>query len=363
MRVGIYSPYLYICGGGEKYVGKIAEVLASENNVEFLVEQEPNIGELEGMLGLKLAKIDFRAIQVSSPFLLKRNYFLSRLTKSYDLFINQERFSSIPSKAKMSFSIQEVPPTRLNFPRYNPVYKILLDPTLETYDKIVTNSNFTKKWIEEWYERNAEVLYPPVDTTEFIPLPKQNFVLSVGRFFVAGHSKKQLEMIRIFKELSQNALCDWELHLAGSVENNTQDQAYLENCREEARGHPIYFHVNASMSVLKELYGRSRIFWCATGLGEDGYPHKMEHFGMSTVEAMSAGCVPIVIRRGGQPEIVRNNVDGFCWNSVEEFRNITVKLAHDDDLLVRMSESSIERSRYFGMDVFERRVRETFLMA
>jgi glycosyltransferase involved in cell wall biosynthesis len=362
VRIGIYSPYLDICGGGEKYVGNIAEVLASENNVEFLVEREPNIGELENRLGLKLAKIGFRAIQVSSPFLSKRNYFFSRLTKSYDLFINQEHFSSIPSKAKLSFSIQEVPPTRLNFPRYNPVHKILFDPGLKTYDKIVTNSNFTKKWIDEWYKRSAEVLYPAVDTKQFIPLSKRNFVLSVGRFFVAGHSKKQFEMIKIFEELSQNGMRDWELHLAGSIDDNIQDRAYLEECREEARGHPIYFHVNASLSVLTELYGKSRIFWCATGLGEDGIPHKMEHFGISTVEAMSAGCVPVVIRRGGQPEIVRDNVDGFCWNSVEELRNLTLKLANDDALLVEMSESSVEKSKDFGMDVFERRARETFLM-
>jgi glycosyltransferase involved in cell wall biosynthesis len=120
--------------------------------------------------------------------------------------------------------------------------------------------------------------------------------------------------------------------------------------------------VNASLSVLTELYGKSRIFWCATGLGEDGIPHKMEHFGISTVEAMSAGCVPVVIRRGGQPEIVRDNVDGFCWNSVEELRNLTLKLANDDALLVEMSESSVEKSKDFGMDVFERRARETFLM-
>lgn len=367
MRVGIYSPsFLQVYGGGEKYVGTIAEILAGENDVEFLVEQEPNIGELENRLGLKLAKIGFRAIRVSTHFLLKRNYSFSRITESYDLFINQEHFSCIPSKAKLSFSVQEVPPTKLNFPQYNRAralsYNIFLDPELKTYDKIVTNSNFTKKWIEEWYHRSADVLYPPVDTNQFIPLAKRNFVLSVGRFFAKGHSKKQFEMVKIFKELSRNGMRDWELHFVGSVENSAQDMAYLEICREEARGYPVYFHANASLNVLTKLYGRSKIFWCATGLGEDGYPDKMEHFGMSTLEAMSAGCVPIVICRRGQPEIVRNNVDGFCWNNVEEFKNLTLKGANDDALLMKMSESSVERSKYFGMDAFEGRVRKTFLM-
>ncbi len=35
--------------------------------------------------------------------------------------------------------------------------------------------------------------------------------------------------------------------------------------------------------------------------------------GMTTPEAMSAGCVPVVIRKGGQPEIVRHGLDGFLW--------------------------------------------------
>ena len=351
-----------MCGGGEKYVGKIAEVLSVNNDVNFLVEQEPNIDDLENRLGLQLSNIGF-SVAGKSRFISKRNLSLSRLTNGYDLFINQEHFSSIPSKAKRSVSIQEVPPTKLNVPRYNTFHKILLDTKLKTYDQMVTNSNFTKKWLEEWYGRNAEVLYPPIETNRFTPLPKQNFILSVGRFFVADHSKKQFEMIKTFKNLSQNGLRDWELHLVGSVEDNIQDREYLEKCREEAHGYPIHFHVNVSLSKLMELYGCSKIFWCMTGFGEDAnaHPEKMEHFGLSTVEAMSAGCVPVVIYRGGQPEIMRDNIDGFCWKSIEEFRDRNLRLANNADLLATMSASSVKRSKHFGMDVFEKKVRKIFL--
>lgn len=369
MRVGIYSPGLNCCGGGEKYIGKIAEILARENEVEFLVEQEPFLDELENRLSLDLGRIGFRTIKVSKKIYASWLYSLSRFTKDYDLFINQEHFSSIPSKARRSISIQEVPPTKLNFPSYNPIYNFLLarlpalfDPELETYDKIVTNSNFTKKWIEKWYNRIAEVLYPPVDTSQFTPSFKENIILSVGRFFSGGHCKEQLEMIRIYKELAeQNS--GWEFHLAGGLaKNSIYDRTYLRRCQAEARGHPVYFHVNASAKELVKLYGRSKIFWSATGLGENRYPDEMEHFGITTIEAMSAGCVPVVIAKGGQPEIVRDNVDGFHWTCREELKELTLKLENDDNLLRKMSESSIGRSRDFGMDVFERRVNEIFSM-
>lgn len=41
----------------------------------------------------------------------------------------------------------------------------------------------------------------------------------------------------------------------------------------------------------------------------------LEHFGITTVETMSAGCVPIVINRG-QPEIVKEGT-GYVWYTLE----------------------------------------------
>jgi len=365
MEICIFTPYINVCGGGEKYIGKTAEVLAVDNDVHFLVEQKPNTDELENRLGLQLSNMDFMVAETSPCSLSKRNLALSSLTKNYDLFINQEHFSSIKSQAQQSIIIQEVPPTRLNFPKYNIFHKLLLDTKLSTYEKIVVNSYFTKRWVDKWYNRCGEVLYPPVETSQFVPLQKKNYVLSVGRFMAKYHCKKQFEMIKAFKNLSENGMSDWELHLVGSVEDNVDDSEYLERCREEANGYSIYFHVNAPLRELIKLYGNSKIFWCMTGFGEDAavHPYKMEHFGMSTVEAMSAGCVPVVIRGGGQPEIVRDGVEGFCWGTLEEFRDRNLRLANDADLLANMSASSVERSKYFGIDVFEKRVRQIFLSA
>ncbi len=57
------------------------------------------------------------------------------------------------------------------------------------------------------------------------------------------------------------------------------------------------FHVDAPGAELADLYARASIFWHAAGLGEDAEddPNRMEHFGISIVEAMSAGAVPVVL--------------------------------------------------------------------
>ena len=58
---------------------------------------------------------------------------------------------------------------------------------------------------------------------------------------------------------------------------------------------------NASNAQLKSLYQTAKIFWHAKGMDVDEHLHPdlTEHFGMTTVEAMAGGCVPVVINKGG----------------------------------------------------------------
>lgn len=375
MKIGIYSPFSNICGGGEKYVCKIAELLSEENNVEFIIFKELNVKRLENRLNVNLSKLEIEHIKNSNlfnlfsevPYLrvlirILRIPSIVKITKKYDLFINQEHFPFIPSMAKKSILICEVPPTRLSYHLSNNlITNLIFNSNLKTYDKIVVNSFYTKKWTRKYYKNKIEILYPPIDTEQFSPLSKQNIILSVGRFFIGGHCKKQFEMIVFFKQLykENKILEDWEYHLVGGLIENIKDKEYLEKCKEEARNYPVYFHINVAFQDLKELYGMAKIFWHATGFNEDKkkHPERMEHFGITTGEAMSAGCVPVVINRGGQPEIVRNLIDGFLWNNTGELKKHTLKLISNNNLWQKMSQTSIKRSLEFGINKFRERVK------
>jgi glycosyltransferase involved in cell wall biosynthesis len=375
MKIAIYAPGLVeIFGGGEKYISKIAEILSEENSVDFIVTKEPNMKELENRLNVNLSRVAIKHIKI--PNLLSKvrylkslsiKYAISRVTRKYDLFINQDRFSSIPSLARRGILLCEIPPTELNqsCSQFKSRFKnLFLDPRSKTYNKVIANSLYTKKWAEKYYSTKIEVLYPPVDTEEFLPSSKQNIILSIGRFFVGGHCKKQLEMIRVFKDLYMNgeSLKSWAYHLVGGINNDVNNQNYLRRCKDEAQGYPIYFHINAPFQILQELCGKAKIYWHATGLyeNEDMYPERMEHFGISTVEAMSAGCVPVVINRGGQPEIVRHNTDGFLWDTLEELKKYTLELVNNRIMWKQMSESSIKRSQEFNIKRFREAVKRIF---
>ena len=78
---------------------------------------------------------------------------------------------------------------------------------------------------------------------------------------------------------------------------------------------------------------------------------------MTTAEAMAGGCVPVVIDRAGQREIVRDGVDGFRWTTPAELLAATARLAHDPGLHARMSTSAVERAGAYGEQAFTDRWR------
>ena len=103
--------------------------------------------------------------------------------------------------------------------------------------------------------------------------------------------------------------------------------------RRDAIGLPVDVHVNAPGTVVEHLLGEASLYWHGAGLGEDPsrHPERFEHFGISVVEAMAAGAVPLVFGAAGPAEIVRDGVDGIHWTTLDELADATVQLVADTD--------------------------------
>lgn len=228
---------------------------------------------------------------------------------------------------------------------------------IESYEKIVTISQFSQYWIQHYWKMGSEILFPPVNIKTFSPAKsKQNMIMHVGRFFVGGHSKKQLDLVRVFKQLCNSGVKDWELHLVGSVAPGEIHAHYLETIKEEIEDYPIIIHLDVPFTELKYLLGEAKLYWHATGLDEED-PIKMEHFGITTVEAMASGCVPLVINKGGQPEIVTKE-SGFVWDTRDELINFSKQLINDPKLLAQMREAALERSHVFSKEQFQKQLKD-----
>ena len=222
------------------------------------------------------------------------------------------------------------------------------------YDVLWAISRYTQRWIRAYWNLPSTLLYPPVPVDSFPPLSKRPIILSIGRFFAGNHNKKHLVMIDAFRRMLHDGLKNWELHLVGSLTSGEQHRRYLEHVRVEASGAPIHIHTDMPNDELAALLGTSSIYWHAAGYGEDPTkdPGKFEHFGISVVEAMAAGNVPVVVGQGGLTELVRHSVDGFLWYDEAELRSNTTTLIDDSRLRSKMAQQAIISSRRFDVGNF-----------
>jgi glycosyltransferase involved in cell wall biosynthesis len=191
---------------------------------------------------------------------------------------------------------------------------------------------------------------------------------NAGSQHVAAIVKKELANRRAMKRVCASFRPDlvyvwnaaeWDYVQVGSTGDSADDQVYLEKVRLLAGGCGARVLADIARSELRVLYEQAKIFWHAAGLNEDeARPELSEHFGIATVEAMAAGCVPIVINRGAQPEIVEHGVSGFLWNSIDDLTDYTLLLASDDKLRAKMSAAARARAGAFSKDASVSRLSE-----
>lgn len=198
---------------------------------------------------------------------------------------------------------------------------------LNTYQGLLTYSKFAQKWIRNYWRKDAFVIAPPVDLLfkkyNMKKIKKENWICSVGRFFTLGHGKKQEIMIDAFKILSDKTDKKWELHLVGGLGDEPSSIEFFKKLKEMAKKYPIFFHLNASRQEVEEVYMKSKIYWHATGFGEnpDLHPVRFEHFGIAPIEALSAKCIPILFNGGGLREIIETvklSPAKNLFNSIDE---------------------------------------------
>ncbi|MHB1161761.1 MAG: glycosyltransferase [Chloroflexota bacterium] len=232
---------------------------------------------------------------------------------------------------------------------------------VDSYDLITPISLFVQKWLNSYWGKKGEILYPPVDVDVYDPRrEKRNIILNVGRFFSGSHNKKHQVMIEAFKRMCQKGLAGWELHLAGGVAPGKIHAEYLEKVRRKAEGYPIFLHTDAPFEELKRLYEEASIYWHASGYGENENrnPIRFEHFGITTVEAMAAGCVPVVIAKAGQLETVEHGRSGFLWNSLPDLESYTLQVIKDPTLRASLQQGAAARARAFDQESFKQRLLE-----
>jgi len=383
LKAAIYDPYLDTLGGGERYCLTLAEALLTRGfQVDIFWSGSPKILDLaQSRFGLTLSGINivpdiFSAVPpdldsleeqgclvrlkntclVPRPHLTKKIFHFFdkyRLTHNYDLFFYLGDGSLPYIFSKNNFIHIQVPliqhPTLLG--------KLNLRAKQFLVKKIICNSAFTKKIVSSYLNREKIlVIYPPVDVDNLNAGEKRSTILSVGRFDNILNVKKQDLLIESFIALQKSypKSSNWELILAGGSQQLPQDNHYLQLLKHQAKNHPIKFFVNPDFTTLKQLYSTASIYWHAAGyqIDENTNPQQTEHFGITVVEAQASGAVPIVVAKGGLPEIVVDGQNGFLWQTPTELVQKTIQLIDQPKLCQQLSKTCQKSAQKYSKNNF-----------
>lgn len=340
-KAAIYNPYLDTLGGGERYTLSFAKVLAEQGYTVDFQWKEKNIKDkIVKRFGIKLdEKINF----IDD---IKRG-------ENYDICFWVSDGSIPTLRARNNFLHFQVPFKDVNG-------KTLLNKMkLFRVKKIICNSNFTKKVIDKEYGVNSIVIYPPVDTTSIKPKRKENIILYVGRFSSLVQSKGHDILIDAFKNLvKEKKFKDYKLILAGGVEVGVGN--YLKKLKSQSKNYNIEFVESPNFSKLKEIYGKSKYFWTAAGYGinEINNPEKVEHFGITLIESMAAGAIPIAFKAGGYKEIINSGENGYLWENKRDLLKILKDIQKTPGLYKDISIEAKKSALKYNYDQFVSNIKE-----
>jgi glycosyltransferase involved in cell wall biosynthesis len=161
----------------------------------------------------------------------------------------------------------------------------------------IASSDFVRHNLKESLNVDADVIYPPVNTSEFKPLEKENYIVTISRM----SQDKNLEFLF---NVARNI--DYNFVLLAHI-NTQADRVYYNSIIDSI---PPNVQVMLSMprDDLVEIVGKAK--YC--------FAPSIETFGISVVESMSAGCIPLVTDAGALKEIVSHSELQFKHDDMKD---------------------------------------------
>jgi glycosyltransferase involved in cell wall biosynthesis len=345
-------------GGSERLALAVIRALKEDNDMDIDIDlttlQKPDVHKIEETYG----KTGLMAVRNINRVNIIPSIENVQLKKKYDLIINthgdmfpfsQKDFSKDNAitychfpLAKYLIDVENEEYARLIYgQRFSDMveYKKHLHLARNAYidmirnSTVLTNSEYSRKAIYKTFKIDSTVLSPPVDVDVFRKAvlfssmnKRDDTILVISRF----HPSKKVEnAIRLAEYLKQKGIGQ-SMKIVGNLSSHMIGYySYLRQMvQDQDLSDYVTFHVNVSFNKLLSLMSKSKVYF---------HPLPGEPFGISTVEAMSAGLIPVVPDLGGHTEFVPLRYQ-FC-NFIEAMESVAVAMDASFSERIRISDS------------------------
>jgi len=212
----------------------------------------------------------------------------------------------------------------------------------------VANSKFTQQVIAECLGKRALVINPPVASSKTLMSinrgKRENVVITISRL-------RSAKGLGIIPEIA-SYVRDCEFVVVGIADKES------EQCLKELFGEIERLGVQERVRVFRNKPHRFTLAALSTAK-VFLHTQSTEAFGMSIVESMAAGCVPIVPRTGGPWLDILDCQEGkygFSYRSPLEAADKIKLLLSDESLRSEVSVRAIGRSEIFDSSVFGKKL-------
>lgn len=332
------------CGGAERLTLATMHALSQKGvNFDLTTCIQPNMTKLENAYGSKIASIIEKAEKINLLESLEEP-FIDRITEkgNYDFTVNthgdtlpyyHRSFSKNNAVTYCHFpsaryhidsenleylrdirvtgfrQIDEMDYSEKNLAR---IFDLETEQKIKRYFKflrdryenlmkntlVLTNSGYTRKAISNAFNIDAKILYPPVDVETFQEIAlksnqRDGMVLVISRIAPDKQIENAIEVARIMRGRGIGKI----MTIAGNL--HYYDHQYYQQMKNMIADYDLSDYVslqtNISFSRLIQLMQLAKVYF---------HPRIDEHFGISIVEAMASGLVPVVSNIGGHTEFV-----------------------------------------------------------
>lgn len=349
-KAALYNPYLDVLGGGEKHILSILKVLA-DKKIKITIFYNQNLEkQIKDRFDISFPdKIEW------SPDLRNLSFWKKlSLLKRFNYFFYVTDGSYFISTAKKNFIFAMVPNKKL--------YQLSLWNRVKLFNyKFISNSPFTSYWLKKWHINS--IVIPPYIDNVFFRLnnkKKESIILMVGRFYSHLHSKNQSLAIELFKKIKQkyHLFKKFKLIIAGGMKK--EDHNYFNKLKKAiAYNQDIILKPNLSFEELINLYQKAKYFWHFTGLSinEKLEPERVEHLGITPLEAAASGCLVFCHNSGGPKLIFKNNLNGFLFKNEDEIITQMIKLEKNPHLVEKITSNAKKIvQENFSYQIFKKKV-------